>query len=101
MEAEKEVKIQKSFEVTVEVNHEYHPKIIGRGGEVIKKLKEDFGVQIQLHKKEAENSEVITITDVTSSALCVRNIIHSTSLFIEVSNRGSTVYTTATMDLKL
>merc|ERR1712002_1369000 len=35
LEAEKEVKIQKSFEVTVEVNPEYHPKIIGRGGEVI------------------------------------------------------------------
>merc|ERR1719445_2239321 len=62
LEAEKEVKIQKSFEVTVEVNPEYHPKIIGRGGEVIKKLREDYDVQIQLPKKEAPNSEVITIT---------------------------------------
>merc|ERR1711892_331557 len=61
LEAEKEVKKQKSFEVKVEVNPEYHPKIIGRGGEVIKKLREDFDVQIQLPKKEADNSEVITI----------------------------------------
>merc|ERR1711892_1592722 len=53
LEAEKEVKKQKSFEVKVEVNPEYHPKIIGRGGEVIKKLREDFDVQIQLPKKEA------------------------------------------------
>merc|ERR1719431_1910081 len=68
LEAEKEVKIQKSFEVTVEVNPEYHPKIIGRGGEVIKKLREDFDVQIQLPKKEAPNSEVITITGFEADA---------------------------------
>merc|ERR1719308_354695 len=68
LEAEKEVKIQKSFEVSVEVNPEYHPKIIGRGGEVIKKLREDFDVQIQLPKKEAPNSEVITITGFEADA---------------------------------
>ena len=56
LEAEKEVKIQKSFEVSVEVNREYHPKIIIRSGEVIKKLREDFGVKIQLPKKETESS---------------------------------------------
>ena len=75
LEAEKEVKIQKSFEVTVEVNPEYHPKIIGRGGEVIKKLREDFDVQIQLPKKEAPNSEVITITGFEADANAAKEAI--------------------------
>ena len=51
LEAEKEVKRQKSFEVSVEVNPEYHPKIIGRGGDVIKKLRDDFDVLISTPKK--------------------------------------------------
>ena len=75
LEAEKEVKIQKSFEVTVEVNPEYHPKIIGRGGEVIMKLRQDFGVQIQLPKKEADNSEVITITGFEDDANAAKEAI--------------------------
>ena len=52
----------RSFEVSVEVNPEYHSKIIVRSGEVIKKLREDFGVKIQLPEKVTENSEIITIT---------------------------------------
>merc|ERR1739848_97369 len=75
LEAEKEVKIQKSFEVTVEVNPEYHPKIIGRGGEVIKKLRDDFDVQIQLPKKDAPNSEVITITGFEAAANSAKEAI--------------------------
>ena len=75
LEAEKEVKIQKSFEVTVEVNPEYHPKIIGRGGEVIKKLRENYDVQIQLPRKDAENSEVITITGFEADANAAREAI--------------------------
>ena len=75
LEAEKEFKIQKSFEVTVEVNPEYHPKIIGRGGAVIIKLRDDFGVQIQLPKKAAENSEVITITGFEADANAAKEAI--------------------------
>jgi len=75
LEAEKEVKLQKSFEVTVEVNPEYHPKIIGRGGTVITKLRDDFGVQIQLPKKEAENCEVITITGFEADANAAKEAI--------------------------
>ena len=86
LEAEKEVKIQKSFEVTVEVNPEYHPKIIGRGGEVIKKLREDFDVQIQLPKKEAPNSEVITITGFEADANKAKEAILTQMSFQMVSS---------------
>lgn len=41
----------KSFEIKVDVNPEYHPKIIGRRGAVITKLRDDFDVNIQLPKK--------------------------------------------------
>merc|ERR1711955_42033 len=68
LEAEKEVKIQKSFEVTVEVNPEYHPKIIGRAGGVINKLREDYKVNIQLPPKDSENQEIITITGLEEDA---------------------------------
>merc|ERR1719195_2609243 len=62
LEKEKEEKLQKSFEVKVEVNPDYHPKIIGRGGAVISKIRDDFDVQIQLPRKEAEDASIITIT---------------------------------------
>merc|ERR1719410_2709629 len=62
LEKEKEDKAQKSFEVKVEVNPDYHPKIIGRGGAVISKIRDDFDVQIQLPRKEEEDASIITIT---------------------------------------
>jgi len=62
LEKEKEEKSLKSFEIKVDVNPEYHPKIIGRGGTVITNLRNVHDVQIQLPKKEAENANIITIT---------------------------------------
>jgi polyribonucleotide nucleotidyltransferase len=62
LEAGKEDRLARSFEVTVEVKPEYHPKIIGRAGAVINKMREDYKVNIQLPSKGADNQEVITIT---------------------------------------
>merc|ERR1711872_623117 len=55
LEAEKEEKIRNSFVVRVCVAPEYHPKIIGRKGAVITKLRDDFKVNIQLPKKEGDS----------------------------------------------
>merc|ERR1719379_875772 len=41
----------KSFEARVEVNPEYHPKIIGRKGETIGKLRANHSVEVHLPKK--------------------------------------------------
>jgi len=68
LEAEKEDKIKRSFMVTVSVDPEYHPKIIGRKGAVITKLRDDYKVNIQLPKKEADCQEVITITGLEEDA---------------------------------
>merc|ERR1711970_484606 len=75
LEEEKEERIRRSFEVTVEVSAEYHPKIIGRSGGVINKLREDFKVNIQLPPKGSENEEVITITGLEEDALAAKKAI--------------------------
>jgi len=75
LELEKIERIKRSFEVTVEVNPEYHPKIIGRSGGVINKLREDFKVNIQLPPKGAENEELITITGLEEDANAAKQAI--------------------------
>jgi len=75
LEAEEEEKARRSFQVTVSVNPDYHPKIIGRGGQVITKLRDDFKVQIQLPKKEAEENDIITITGLEEDAEAARDAI--------------------------
>jgi len=75
LEEEKEERIKRSFEVTVEVSAEYHPKIIGRSGGVINKLREDYRVNIQLPPKGSENEEVITITGLEADALAAKKAI--------------------------
>merc|ERR1712241_1670689 len=75
LEKEKQEKLQKSFEVKVEVNPDYHPKIIGRGGAVISKIRDDFDVQIQLPRKEAEDASIITITGYEKNATEARDAI--------------------------
>lgn len=51
----------RAFELTFEVDPEWHPKIIGRRGAVINKIRGDHGVQIIFPKKEEEVDNVIKI----------------------------------------
>merc|ERR1711902_217964 len=64
-----------SFVVRVCVAPEYHPKIIGRKGAVITKLRDDFKVNIQLPKKEGDSQEEITITGLEENAEAAKNEI--------------------------
>ena len=75
LEKEKEEKALKSFEVRVEVAPEYHPKIIGRSGGVISKIRTDFDVQIQLPRKDAEEQSIITIHGYEQNANDARDAI--------------------------
>merc|ERR1719370_2273606 len=75
LEAEKAEKIRRSFVVSVSVDPEYHPKIIGRKGAVIGKLRDEYKVNIQLPRKEADNQEVITITGLEEDAMAARDEI--------------------------
>ncbi|XP_066586209.1 vigilin [Prorops nasuta] len=62
IEAEREERALKSFELKVEVNPDYHPKIIGRRGAVITKIRSDHDVQIIFPRKGDPNEHVITIS---------------------------------------
>jgi len=75
LELEKEDRIKRSFEVTVEVSPEYHPKIIGKAGGVINKLRQDYKVNIQLPPKGSENESVITITGLEVDADAAKQAI--------------------------
>ena len=69
LEDEKADKQLKSFEVKLEVKPEYHPKLIGREGKVIKQLRTDFDVMIQLPKKnDSSDDSTIIITGYEKNA---------------------------------
>ncbi|KAK3104810.1 hypothetical protein FSP39_010756 [Pinctada imbricata] len=68
LEAEAEDRALKSYQTSVEVDEEYHPKIIGRRGANVKILRDDFKVNIQFPRKDDENQRLITITGYENDA---------------------------------
>lgn len=60
IEAENEDRALRSFKMEVHVDHSHHPKIIGRGGKVIQKIREEHDVMIQfpaLSQSDADTGE--------------------------------------------
>ena len=55
------IQLLKSYELPIEVDPAYHPKLIGRRGEVINKIRNDFDVRIQLPDRNDENQGRILI----------------------------------------
>ena len=68
-------KCLRSYEVKLQVDPEYHPKVIGRGGSVITKIRGDHNVQINLPKKGDPEENVITIHGLEKDALAARDDI--------------------------
>jgi len=62
IEADRKEKELKSYALVIEVNPEYHPKIIGKKGAVITKIRADHDVQISFPKKGDPDEHNITIT---------------------------------------
>lgn len=58
----------RSFELKMEIDPEWHPKIIGRKGAVINKIRADHDVQISFPRKEDEVDNIITIQGYEASA---------------------------------
>ena len=52
----------KSFQLEVRVDPKYHPKIIGRRGAVITKIRKQHDVNIQFPNKGAAEQDLIVIT---------------------------------------
>lgn len=75
LEQEKEDRELKSYKVTFEVDEKYHPKIIGRKGNTISKIRDSHRVNIQFPDKGSENQNQITITGYQESAEAARDEI--------------------------
>ncbi|CAH1773087.1 unnamed protein product [Owenia fusiformis] len=68
LEKEREDRELKSFQLDVTVDPIYHPKIIGRRGAVVNKIRTDNDVNIQFPDRGSEKQEVITITGYEENA---------------------------------
>ncbi|KAG5895971.1 hypothetical protein JTB14_027971 [Gonioctena quinquepunctata] len=62
LESDRKNRELRSFALQIEVNPEYHPKIIGKRGAVITKIRQDHDVQINFPKKGDPDEHIITIT---------------------------------------
>jgi predicted PilT family ATPase len=62
LEGEKKDRELRSFRREISVDPVYHPKIIGRRGAVISKIRDNHQVNIQFPEKGSENESLITIT---------------------------------------
>uniref|UniRef100_A0A2P2HWJ6 Vigilin n=1 Tax=Hirondellea gigas TaxID=1518452 RepID=A0A2P2HWJ6_9CRUS len=62
LEAEELDRQARSYYITINVDPEYHPKIIGRKGAVVSKIRDKHGVNIQFPQKTDEDPTAITIT---------------------------------------
>ncbi|KFM62860.1 Vigilin, partial [Stegodyphus mimosarum] len=62
LELEKQDRLLRSFQLTVEVDPQHHPKIIGRGGAIISKIRKDHNVNINFPERDTANDRIITIT---------------------------------------
>lgn len=66
----------RSYELKIEIDPEFHPKIIGRKGAVINKIRADHGVQISFPKREdSEDQNVITIQGYEAATQTARDDI--------------------------
>lgn len=62
LEADRRERELRSYALKIEVNPDYHPKIIGKKGAVITKIRKDHDVQINFPKKGDPEEHIITIT---------------------------------------
>lgn len=58
----------RSFKLEMHVDPTYHPKIIGRRGAVISKIRDAHEVNIQFPEKNADSQDLITITGYEANA---------------------------------
>lgn len=65
----------RNFKLEIEVDPKYHPKIIGRRGATITKIRQQFDVQIQFPDKASDKSDVIAITGMEANAIAARDEI--------------------------
>lgn len=68
LEADRKDRELKSFALKIEVNPEFHPKIIGKKGAVITKIRNDHDVLINFPRRGDSEEHIITITGYEENA---------------------------------
>ncbi|XP_033253814.1 vigilin-like [Drosophila miranda] len=74
-EADRADRELRSFVLQLDVDQEYHSKLIGRHGAVINKLRADHDVIISLPKRDDPNQRIISITGYQAKAEAARGAI--------------------------
>ncbi|XP_068144217.1 LOW QUALITY PROTEIN: vigilin [Drosophila tropicalis] len=74
-EADRADRELRSFVLQIDVDTEYHSKLIGRHGAVINKLRADHDVNISLPKRDDPNQRIISITGYQANAEKARDAI--------------------------
>ncbi|XP_001361315.2 vigilin isoform X1 [Drosophila pseudoobscura] len=74
-EADRADRELRSFVLQLDVDQEYHSKLIGRHGAVINKLRADHDVNISLPKRDDPNQRIISITGYQAKAEAARDAI--------------------------
>lgn len=69
------LQLLRSFQLTVDVDPQHHPKIIGRGGAVVNKIRKDHNVIINFPEREGANERTITITGYEKDAEAAKEAI--------------------------
>ncbi|KAK6618489.1 hypothetical protein RUM43_013682 [Polyplax serrata] len=75
LEKDKQDRQLKSFSLSVNVDPEFHPKIIGKKGAVISEIRSTYGVQITLPKRGDPEEHIITIQGYEEKAIAARDHI--------------------------
>ncbi|XP_017078252.1 vigilin [Drosophila eugracilis] len=74
-EADRADRELRSFVLQIDVDTEYHSKLIGRHGAVINKLRADHDVNISLPKRDDPNQSIISITGYQANTEAARDAI--------------------------
>ncbi|KAK0077806.1 hypothetical protein PV325_003421 [Microctonus aethiopoides] len=68
LESMRQERVLKSYKLKFEVDPEFHPKIIGRGGAVIKQIRTEHDVQVEFPRKGDPAENIIIVTGFEKNA---------------------------------
>jgi len=75
IDAERADRALRNHQIEVTVDPKFHPKIIGKKGQVVSKIRLDYSVQIQFPERNGEREDVITITGYEKDAEAAKDYI--------------------------
>lgn len=94
--------VARSFKLEVQVDPKYHPKIIGRRGAVISRIRDQNNVQIQFPDRGTEKEDIIAITGYEKDAEAAKeDILRIVHELVSNATCYITICKLASLSLKL